>query len=144
MQRDTSEYIAIVQQQIAETRLADLRRILQHRLKDRLKLTGRRADDAQHLRGSRLLLKRFAQIIRALAQLVEQTRVLNGDDGLGGEILDQVDLLVGERPYFLTVNGDHTDRLIILEQGDAQDRPCAPELGYRFSRLFRQDVSNLD
>src|SRR6516165_11839704 len=99
MQRDTSEYIAIVEQQIAETRLADLRRILQHRLKDRLKLTGRRADDAQHLRGSRLLLKRFAQIIRALAQLVEQARILDCDHGLGGEVCQQLDLPVSERPY---------------------------------------------
>ena len=31
------------------------------------------------------------------AQFVEQSRVLNGDDGLGGEVLHQLDLLVGER-----------------------------------------------
>ena len=30
------------------------------------------------------------------AQLVEQPRVLDGDDGLVGEGLDQLDLLVGE------------------------------------------------
>ena len=41
MQRDTSEYIAIVEQQIAETRLADLRRILQHGLEYRLQFAGR-------------------------------------------------------------------------------------------------------
>ena len=35
------------------------------------------------------------------AQLVEQARVLDRDDGLGGEVLDQLDLLVGERPDFL-------------------------------------------
>ena len=35
--------------------------------------------------------------IRALAQFVEQPRVLDGDDGLGGEVLHQRDLLVGER-----------------------------------------------
>ncbi len=32
-----------------------------------------------------------------LAQLVEQPRVLDGDDGLRGEVLHQLDLLVGER-----------------------------------------------
>ena len=30
------------------------------------------------------------------AQLVEQARVLDGDDGLGGEGLDELDLFVGE------------------------------------------------
>jgi hypothetical protein len=43
--------------------------------------------DMQHLRGRRLLLQRFAQIICALPQLVEQPRVLDSDDGLGGEVL---------------------------------------------------------
>ena len=35
------------------------------------------------------------EIVRA--QLVEQPRVLDGDHGLGGEVLHQLDLLVGER-----------------------------------------------
>ena len=51
----------------------------------------------QHVGGGGLLLQRFAQLIK-------QPRILDGDDGLGGEVLDQLDLLVGERPYFLTVN----------------------------------------
>ena len=34
---------------------------------------------------------------RGFAQLVEQPCVLDGDDGLRGEVLDQLDLLVGER-----------------------------------------------
>ena len=49
----------------------------------------------QHLRGRGLLLQRF------VVELVEQPRVLDGDDGLGGEVLDQLDLLVGERPDLL-------------------------------------------
>ena len=40
------------------------------------------------------------------AQLVEQPRVLDGDDGLVGEILDQLDLLVGERANFLAIDDD--------------------------------------
>ena len=38
------------------------------------------------------------------AQFVEQPRVLDGDDGLGGEILDQLDLLFGEWPDLLAVD----------------------------------------
>ena len=60
----------------------------------------------QHLRGRGLLLQRLAQIVGALAQLVEQPRVLDGDDGLGGEVLYQLDLLVGERPHLLAVDGE--------------------------------------
>jgi hypothetical protein len=41
-----------------------------------------------------------------LAQLIEQSCVLDGNDGLGGEVLYQLDLLVGEWPNFLAVDGD--------------------------------------
>ena len=55
----------------------------------------------QHLDGRGLLLQRLGKIVGALAQLAEQPRVLDGDDGLGGEVLQQIDLLVGERPNLL-------------------------------------------
>ncbi len=42
----------------------------------------------KNLRRRRLLLQRLGQIVGALAQLVEQPRVLDGDDGLGGEVLN--------------------------------------------------------
>ena len=35
-----------------------------------------------------LLLQRLGQIVGALAQFIEQPRVLDGDNGLGGEIFD--------------------------------------------------------
>ena len=38
----------------------------------------------------------FAQIVGALAQFVEQPRILDGDDGLRGEVRHKLDLLVGE------------------------------------------------
>jgi hypothetical protein len=49
-----------------------------------------------------LLLQRFAQ-------LVEQPRVLDGDDGLPCEIADQLDLLVGEGAYFLSKDGNSSN-----------------------------------
>ena len=55
-----------------------------------LQIEGRAADDLEHVGGGGLLLERFTQ-------LVEQARVLDGDDGLSGEVLDQLDLLIGER-----------------------------------------------
>src|SRR5262249_1462744 len=56
-----------------------------------LQIECRAADDLEHIGGGGLLLQRFAQ-------LVEQPRVLDGNDGLGGEVFDQLDLLVRERP----------------------------------------------
>ena len=36
----------------------------------------------------------------ALAQFVEQPRVLDGDDGLGSEVLHKCDLFIAERTHF--------------------------------------------
>ena len=80
-------------------------------------------------RGRGLLLQRFAEIVGALAQLVEQPRVLDGDDGLGGEVLHQLDLLVGERPDLLAIDDDSADQLVVLEHRHAQERARAAELG---------------
>ena len=43
------------------------------------------------------------EVSSALAQFVEQPRVLDGDDGLRGEVLDEFDLLVGEGTNFLAI-----------------------------------------
>jgi len=69
----------------------------QHALEYRLQLAGRTADDLQDLGSRGLLLQRLAQIVRALAQLVEQPSVPDGDDGLRGKILKQRDLPLGTR-----------------------------------------------
>src|SRR6185437_10505401 len=68
----------------------------------------RPADDLEHVRGCGLLLQRFAQ-------LAQQPRILDGDNGLRGEILHQLDLLLGKREHLLTVNGDRADRFVFLE-----------------------------
>ena len=49
----------------------------------------------------------------ALARLLrlEQPRVLDGDDGLVGESLEQLDLAVGERANLGASDGDHADGL---------------------------------
>ena len=46
------------------------------------------------------------------ALLVQQARILDGDDRLVGEALDQLDLLVGERANLLAVDGDGADQII--------------------------------
>ena len=61
--------------------LAQPRRRLEQRVEHRLEVEGRPADHLEHVRGRGLLLQRFTQ-------LVEQPRVLDRDDGLGGEVRD--------------------------------------------------------
>ena len=110
-----TEAIAFAEVHRAEFGLADARGILQHGLEHRLQFAGRRTDDTQHVRRRRLLLQR-------LAQFVEQPRVLDGDDGLGGEVLHQLDLLVGERPHLLAIDADDANELVVLEHGDHEER----------------------
>jgi hypothetical protein len=75
----------------------------------------------------------------ALAQLIEQPGVLDGDDRLRGEVLDQLDLLVEERPHLLAIDDDGPDQLIILEHGHDDRRPRSTELdrvaGIRLGRV---------
>ena len=81
--------------------------------------SGRTGDDAKHLRRGRLLLQRLGklrsalgEIVGALAQLAEQPRILDGDHGLGGEVLQQVDLSIVKWPHLLSINGNDTDQFV--------------------------------
>ena len=93
---------------------------LGHRFKHRTEIESRAADDLQHLRGRGLLLQRFAQ-------LIEQAGVLDGDDGLAGEALYQLDLLIVEGPHLLAIEENSANQFIFLEHRHAQHRPHATE-----------------
>jgi hypothetical protein len=80
---------------------------LHERVEHRLEFECRAADDLEHVGGRGLLLQRFAQ-------LVEEAHVLDRDDGLRGEVLDQLDLLVGEGPNLLAVDIDDADQFFVL------------------------------
>ena len=71
---------------------------------------------------------RAAELIGALAQLVEQPGILNGDNGLGGKILNDVDLLVGEGTDFAAANRERADQLVVLEHRHSQRRAHARKL----------------
>src|SRR6516225_389074 len=84
----------------------------------RLQVAWRRANNLEHIGGGGLLLQRFAQ-------LVQQPRVLDGDDGLGGKVLDELDLLVRDWLHLGTTDCEHTDGLVLPQQRDGQNRPVA-------------------
>src|SRR4029450_1915014 len=52
-------------------------------VEDWLHISGRAADDAQHLGRCRLMLQGFAQFCVALLQFIKQPHILYSDDGLG-------------------------------------------------------------
>ncbi len=91
------------------------------RVEHRAQIEGRAADDLEHIGGGGLLLQRFAQF-------AEQPRVLDGDDGLGGEVRHQLDLLVGEGPHLLAENVDGADELVVLEHWNGEYAAIAAKL----------------
>ena len=129
MQRHRPVSISFGEPQDTELGAADANRILQHGLEHGLQLAGRGRDDLQHLRGRGLLLQRLGEIVGAPAQLVEQPRVLDGDDGLVSEAADQFNLAVSEWPHLLAVDDEGPHELVLLEHGDGDDRPRTAELG---------------
>ena len=93
---------------LATVRLAKPRGRLDQRVKHRLQVESRAADGLEHVGGRGLLLQR-------LAELSEQAGVLDSDNGLAGEVLDQLDLLVGERADLLAVDVDVANQLVLFE-----------------------------
>src|SRR5215467_642027 len=67
---------------------------------------------------------------------VEQPRVLDGDNGLGGEVLHQRYLLVREWPDFLPVNGNSTDYRVLAQHWHRQSGPCAGFFHQRRARIW--------
>ncbi len=55
------------------------------------------------------LLVQFFDFRCSLTQLLQQPRVFDGNDGLGGEAFDEFNLFVGKRPHFLPIDGDDAD-----------------------------------
>src|SRR5215472_13560712 len=69
----------------------------------------RRVHRLRHFSKRALFLDRAAKLPGPLAQLVQQTSILDGDDCLSGEVLHQRNLLIIERAYFLPKKDERTD-----------------------------------
>ena len=93
----------------------------------------------------------FGEIVGALAQLVEEPGILDGDNRLRSEIPDQIDLFVGECLDVLSVDGDGANQLIVLEHRNAQqgagatgiDKPNEGRRTFGIGRL-RPKVGDMD
>src|SRR5215831_11394776 len=94
---------------------------------DRLQIERRPTDDLKHIGGGSLLLKGFTQ-------LVEQSRVLDGDDGLGGEVPDQLDLFLGERTHFLAVDDNGANDVVFFQHWHPNQSPRTCEFDSGFAQ----------
>jgi len=68
-----------------------------HCVQYRLHISGRAADDLEHVAGRGLIFERFFEVAGAGLQLAEQPRILDRDDCLVGKGAHQLDLPLGER-----------------------------------------------
>src|SRR5262245_50107156 len=125
---DTPQHLAIEAEDKSPIGSTKPYRTFGNGFEDRLQIERRPTDDLKHIGGGSLLLKGFTQ-------LVEQSRVLDGDDGLGGKILYQVDLLIREGENFLAINANHTDHLVVLQHRNAEQSSCPRKLDQSLARL---------
>src|SRR5262249_37294100 len=100
--------IAVVTKNHSSWRTAEPHGRTQESIEYRPEVECRPTDDLEHVGSGGLLLE-------GLAQLVQQPRVLDGDNRLGSEILDQLDLLVGEGTNLLAIDDNGTDQLVVLK-----------------------------
>src|SRR5262249_44488178 len=94
------------------------------RVKNRLHVRLRAADHAQDVAGGRLRVQRRRQVAVARLQFLEQPYVLDGDDGLVGEGLQKLDVLVGEGTRILPrAHRDGSDGDAVAQHGDGERTP---------------------
>ena len=101
----------------------------------------RRVHRLRHFAERAKFLDRAAKFIGTLAQFVEQSRVLDRNNRLLREVLNKLDLLVGERAHLLAVNRDRADQRILLEHRDEHDCTSTAEVGDGNDRWITFEVS---
>ena len=116
MRRDKVHGVAIPTVDISKLGVADPYGILQHGFKYGLKITGRAADNLEHLRRGGLLLQRLGKFSRALLLCLEQPHVFDGDGGLISERLQKSDVLFLERSHLGTADHDRAKRTAFADQ----------------------------
>src|SRR5215470_13486768 len=127
-------------------RVAQPRRICSDGIEHRLDVGWRATEDPQNLARRRLLIKRLGHLRVCLRegrvlvlQLGEQPDVLDGDDGLVGEDLKELDLLVREWIYLGAPKPYRAHRHPLPQQRNGQQRAEAqlPSEGAAFRKLLR-------
>ena len=108
MVSDRNQFVATQDDHGGVARAAEPGRTLCDRLEDRDVIDGRLRDRAEDLADRSLSLQ-------GLLRLVDETHVLDRDDGLVGEGSEQLDLLLGERTDLETSQPKRADRLALAK-----------------------------
>src|SRR5215467_9393211 len=116
--RDRPQQLAVESEDECSVSLAQSNHAFGNGRKHWFKVECRTAYDAEYIGRGGLLLHR-------VTQLVEQARVLDGDDGLISESLDEFDLLCGKWSRRCFAYKDYSDDLTLSQQRGAQCRPPA-------------------
>ena len=128
--------IAIEDRDNADFRATQLLCTLSDDIKHWCYIAWRSANDTKYVGGRGLLLQRLSQVASSLAQFVQQSRVLNGDDSLRSEVLHEFYLPVGERSHFPAVDNNRTNQHVFLEHRYGKKGPRARLLdGHHAQRL---------
>src|SRR5262249_55213521 len=90
----------------------------------------------------------FRKLARSRLHLLEQARVFNGDHGLVGEGIDELDLAFGEWAHFGAPNEDHPNCVACVDQGHGERSANTAQLKRSFPALgifipFGQHVRDL-
>src|SRR5271156_5263771 len=73
---------------------------------------------------------------------MEQPRVFDGDNCLGGKVLDQRNLLIGERANFLTEDRDDTNEFVLMEHRYAEDTAMTAKRDGRDAKRIALDIAS--
>jgi len=101
--------LAIIKTERTECGPAQCVCLFQYRVEYWRKVAGRAVDDLQYFGGGGLLLQ-------SLARLGDQPRIFHCDDRLRSEVLQQRDLLVGERPHLTAENREDARDVVVFNQ----------------------------
>ena len=96
------------------------------RLEHWLQIECRTADHVEHVACRGLVVERFLQVMGTLAQLVGQPGIFHCGDGLGREVQQQRDLLLGKWAHCPAADPESAEQGITLAQGDPEHRSVGP------------------
>ena len=108
---------------------ANARRRLDQSVEHRPEFGPRMADDLQYVAGGSLVFEQLLQIACALAQFIEQPRILHRDHRLRREVLQQRDLLLAEGPRRSAVVGEVSKDSVVLAERNGEKCADAPDIG---------------
>ena len=126
--RAGAQAVDIVQEHDGIDGVAKLAGTLDNGLEDRPDIGRRGSDNLEDIAAAGLISQRLAEIARARLYLVEQLHIADGDHGLVGKGLQQLDVMGRECAGLLAGDADQSDGNPIAQQRDEKHSAEAAQL----------------